>query len=183
MNNFSGPLILDADAINVLNIKEDAQAFTMRHAPTILTPHVGEFARFTGLAQSEVENRPVECLRQAVESINCTIILKGPCTFLGLASGATYFNFSPNDGMATGGVGDVLAGILAGLMAQDSGLRSEQDALLARYEHVNQAALLGVYIHTQAGRFAAEKLGVRTMTALSLIEALPSVFNQLDGET
>jgi NAD(P)H-hydrate epimerase len=101
---------------------------------------------------------------------------------LGLASGKTFFNFSPNDGMATGGVGDVLAGILGGLLAQDTGLRSESDALLQRYEHVNQAALLSVYIHTLAGQFAAEKFGVRTMTATSLIETLPEVFNRLDGE-
>ncbi|MFP5457405.1 MAG: NAD(P)H-hydrate dehydratase [Bacteriovoracia bacterium] len=182
MNNFSGPLVLDADAINALNLREDAQAFTMRHAPTILTPHFGEFARFCGLDQKQVEAAPVENLRQAVELINCTILLKGPCTYLGLASGRTFFNFSPNDGMATGGVGDVLAGILGGLLAQESGLRREQDALLARYEHANQAALLSVYIHTLAGQFAAEKFGVRTMSAMSLIETLPEVFNRLDGE-
>jgi hydroxyethylthiazole kinase-like uncharacterized protein yjeF len=182
LNNFSGPLVLDADAINALNIKEDSQIFGQRHAPTILTPHFGEFARFCGIPQEEVETRPVDCLRQAVERINCTILLKGPCTYLGLASGKTFFNFSPNDGMATGGVGDVLAGILGGLLAQDTGLRSESDALLQRYEHVNQAALLSVYIHTLAGQFAADKFGVRTMTATSLIETLPEVFNRLDGE-
>ncbi len=182
LNNFSGPLVLDADAINALNLKEDSQIFSQRLAPTILTPHFGEFARFCGITQAEVETRPVECLRQAVERINCTILLKGPCTYLGLASGKTFFNFSPNDGMATGGVGDVLAGILGGLLAQDTGLRSESDALLQRYEHVNQAALLSVYIHTLAGQFAAEKFGVRTMTATSLIETLPEVFNRLDGE-
>ncbi|MBY0515334.1 MAG: NAD(P)H-hydrate dehydratase [Bacteriovoracaceae bacterium] len=125
MNNFSGPLVLDADAINALNLKEDSQLFAMRHAPTIMTPHFGEFARFCGLEIEEVEKAPFENLRQAVERTNCTIILKGACTYLGLASGKTYFNFSPNDGMATGGVGDVLAGILGGLLAQDTGLRRE----------------------------------------------------------
>jgi hydroxyethylthiazole kinase-like uncharacterized protein yjeF len=182
MNNFSGPLVLDADAINALNLKEDHQVFSMRHAPTVLTPHFGEFARFCDMEQSDVEIRPYESLRQAVERINCTILLKGPCTYLGLASGRTYFNFSPNDGMATGGVGDVLAGILGGLLAQETGLRREQDALMHRYEHANQATLLSVYIHTLAGQFAAEKFGVRTMSAMSLIETLPEVFNRLDGE-
>jgi NAD(P)H-hydrate epimerase len=182
LNNFSGPLVLDADAINALNLKEDSQIFAMRHAPTILTPHFGEFARFCGISQEEVEQRPVECLRQAVERTNCTIILKGACTYLGLANGRTYFNFSPNDGMATGGVGDVLAGILGGLLAQDTGLRREDDSLVVRYEHLNQAALLSVYIHTMAGHFAAERFGVRTMTAMSLIETLPEVFNRLDSD-
>jgi NAD(P)H-hydrate epimerase len=182
LNNFAGPLVLDADAINALSMKEDGQIFAQRHAPTILTPHFGEFARFCGIAQQEVENAPLQCLKEAMERINCSILLKGPCTYLGLANGKTYFNFSPNDGMATGGVGDVLAGILGGLLAQDTGLRNETDALLQRYEHVNQAALLSVYIHTRAGHFAAEKFGVRTMSAMSLIETLPEVFNQLDGD-
>lgn len=182
LNNFSGPVVLDADAINALHINEDAQVFAMRNAPTIMTPHFGEFARFCGLKLEEIETHPVETLKQAVERVNCTILLKGPCTFMGLASGKTYFNFSPNDGMATGGVGDVLAGILAGLLAQDAGLRREEESLLRRYEHAHQATLLAVYIHTLAGRIAAEKFGVRAMSAMSLIETLATAFNQLDGD-
>jgi ADP-dependent NAD(P)H-hydrate dehydratase / NAD(P)H-hydrate epimerase len=182
LNNFSGPLVLDADAINVLNLNEDSQVFAMRHAPTILTPHYGEFARFCGIPLEEVQHQAVDVLKKAVERVNCTIVLKGPCTYMGLASGKTYFNFSPNDGMASGGVGDVLAGILGGLLAQDAGLRREEEALLRRYEHANQATLLSVYIHSLSGKFAAEKFGVRTMTAMSLIESLPQAFNDLDGD-
>ena len=135
-----------------------------------------------GIPLNEVEIHPVDVLRRAVERVNCSIILKGPCTFMGLASGKTYFNFSPNDGMATGGVGDVLAGLLGGLLAQDAGLRKEQDSLLRRYGHANEATLLAVYIHTLAGRIAAEKFGVRAMSAMSLVETLAQAFNQLDAD-
>jgi hydroxyethylthiazole kinase-like uncharacterized protein yjeF len=182
LNNFTGPVVLDADAINALNINQDAEVFAMRNAPTIMTPHFGEFSRFCGIPLNEVEIHPVDVLRRAVERVNCSIILKGPCTFMGLASGKTYFNFSPNDGMATGGVGDVLAGLLGGLLAQDAGLRKEQDSLLRRYGHANEATLLAVYIHTLAGRIAAEKFGVRAMSAMSLVETLAQAFNQLDAD-
>ena len=179
LNNFSGPVVLDADAINVLSLKEDAQLFSMRSAPTLLTPHFGEFARFSGLALEEVNKAPYFHLKEVIERINCTVILKGPCTYLGFPNGKTFFNFSPNDGMATGGVGDVLAGILGGLIGQEANLK-KRDSLYNIYENLNRTILLGVLIHTWSGRFAAEKLGVRPMTATSLIEAFPEAFKALD---
>ncbi len=182
LNNFPGPLVLDADALNVLSLKEDGQVFALRHAPTVMTPHFGEFARFCGLSLEEVERHPVRLLKEAVERINCAVLLKGPCTFLGLANGHTYFNFLPNDGMATGGVGDVLAGILGGLLAQDRGFRKKGEPLLQRYAHAHQAALSAVYVHTLAGSIAARDKGVRAMSAISLLESLPAAFAHLDGE-
>jgi hydroxyethylthiazole kinase-like uncharacterized protein yjeF len=181
LNNFPGPLVLDADALNALSLKEDGQVFAIRHAPTIMTPHFGEFARFCGLTMEEVQRRPLPLLREAVERINCAVLLKGPCTLLGLANGQTYFNFLPNDGMATAGVGDVLAGIMGGLLAQDTELKRRQQPLLQRYEHAHQASLLAVYLHTLAGQIAAEKFGVRAMSALSLLETMPEAFARLDG--
>jgi hydroxyethylthiazole kinase-like uncharacterized protein yjeF len=179
LNNFPGPVVLDADAINVLTLKEDAEVFKLRNAPTLLTPHFGEFARFAGLTSEEVHKSPYQHLKDVIERINCSIILKGPCTYLGFPNGKTYFNFSPNDGMATGGVGDVLAGILGGLIAQQANLK-RKDSLYNLYENLNTTILLGIVIHTWAGKFASEKLGVRSMTATSLIDALPEAFKEVD---
>lgn len=179
LNNFSGPVVLDADAINVLNLKDDAEVFRMRNAPTLMTPHFGEFSRFTGIPIEEVQKEPYLHLKETIEQINCSVILKGPCTYLGFPNGKTYFNFSPNDGMATGGVGDVLAGILGGLIGQEANLK-RRDSLYNIYENLNRTILLGVFIHTWSGQFAAEKLGVRPMTATSLIDAFPEAFKALD---
>ena len=76
-----------------------------------------------GVSLEEVKKAPYVHLKDVIERINCTVILKGPCTYLGFPNGKTYFNFSPNDGMATGGVGDVLAGILGGLIGQEANLK------------------------------------------------------------
>lgn len=179
LNNFSGPVVLDADAINVLNIKDDADVFKVRNAPTLLTPHFGEFARFAGIAYDEVVRAPYYHLKDVIERINCTVILKGPCTYLGFPNGQTYFNFHPNDGMATGGVGDVLAGILGGLIGQEANLK-RRDSLYNIYENLNRTILLGVLVHTWSGQYAADKLGVRPMSATSVIEAFPDAFKALE---
>jgi hydroxyethylthiazole kinase-like uncharacterized protein yjeF len=179
LNNFSGPVVLDADAINVLNMKDDGEVFRLRNAPTLMTPHFGEFARFTGIPLEDVMKEPYYHLKETIERINCSVILKGPCTYLGFPNGKTYFNFSPNDGMATGGVGDVLAGILGGLIGQEANLK-KRDSLYNIYENLNRTILLGVLIHTWSGQFAREKLGVRPMTATSLIDAFPEAFKALD---
>lgn len=179
LNNFSGPVVLDADAINVLSIKDDAEVFRVRNAPTLLTPHFGEFARFANLSLEDVQKEPFFHLKEVIERINCSVILKGPCTYLGFPNGKTFFNFSPNDGMATGGVGDVLAGILGGLIGQEANLK-KRDSLYNIYENLNRTILMGVLIHTWSGKFAADKLGVRPMSATSLIEAFPEAFKALD---
>lgn len=179
LNNFSGPVVLDADAINVLSLKEDAEVFRMRSAPTVITPHFGELSRFAGVPFEEVLSHPYQHLRDVIEQINCSVILKGPCTYLGLTNGKTFFNFSPNDGMATGGVGDVLAGILGGLIGQEANVK-KRDTLYNIYENLNHAILTGVLIHTWSGQFAAKKFGVRPMTATSLIDSFPEAFMALD---
>jgi len=179
LNNFSGPVVLDADAINVLSLKDDGEVFKLRHAPTILTPHFGEFARFAGIPFEEVEKEPYLHLRDVIEKINCTVILKGACTYLGFANGKTYFNFSPNDGMATGGVGDVLAGILGGLIGQEAHY-SKKETLLTKYETLNKTILMSILLHTISGRIAASVNGVRSMTATSLIDAFPEAFKAID---
>lgn len=179
LNNFSGAVVLDADAINVLTLKEDAEVFKLRNAPTLLTPHFGEFSRFCGISIEEVMQRPYFHLKEVIERINCSVILKGPCTYVGFPNGKTYFNFHPNDGLAKGGSGDVLAGILGGLIGQEAG-HHKHESLYNIYENLNRTILLGMLIHTWSGKIAAEKNGVRAMTASSLIDAFPEAFKALD---
>ncbi len=179
LNNFSGPVVLDADAINVLSLKEDAEVFKVRNAPTILTPHMGELARFSGVEYEEILKAPYHHLKEVIDHINCSVLLKGPCTFLGFPNGQTYFNFSPNEGMATGGVGDVLAGVLAGLIGQEANIK-KRDNLYNIYEALNRTIILGVMLHTWAGEIACEKFEVRPMTAMSLIDVFPETIKELN---
>lgn len=176
LNNFSGPVVLDADAINVLSLKEDGNVFALRNAPTVLTPHFGEFANFAGITYEELDRRPVHYLQNLIEQINCSVILKGPCTYMGFPDGNIFFNYFPNDGMATGGVGDVLAGVLGGLLGQDQELKESNQSLMVRYSSFNKSVCMAVYIHSLAGKYAAEKFGVRPMTAMSLIDSFPDAF-------
>lgn len=180
LNNFSGPVVLDADAINVMNLKEDSKVFSMRNAPTVLTPHFGEFATFANIEYEELCKRPVKYLQDLVNSINCSVILKGPCTYLGFPDGNVYFNYLPNDGMATGGVGDVLAGILGGLLGQDQELKEKNTPLVERYESFNKSICMAVYVHSLAGQYAAKKYGVRSMTAISLIDCFQDAFKEIN---
>ncbi len=181
LNNFDGPVILDADAINVLQADDDKKAFTMRNAPTVITPHFGEFAKFANVEYEELKRNPVYYIKKLVEEINCTVVLKGPCTYLGCTDGSVYLNYFPNDGMATGGAGDVLAGILGGLLGQEGSLK-DKAPLVHRYEAFNRTVAVGIYIHSLAGRIAAEKVGVRAMSARSLLEILPEAFNDLNAD-
>jgi len=178
LHNFDGPVVIDADAINVLNLKEDKGVFQVRNAPTVLTPHFGEFSKFSGVAIEDLKRKPVKHLQDLVEQINCTVILKGPCTYLGMSDGTVHFNFFPNDGMATGGVGDVLAGILGGLLGQEPELK-ENKPLNDRYEKFNKTIGLSVLLHSFAGHFAAKEFGVRTMSATSIIDSFPKAFKEL----
>ena len=181
LSNFNGPVVIDADAINVLNLKEDKDVFAARNAPTVFTPHFGEFSRFSGVSIEELERKPVHYLKQLVDQTNSTVLLKGPCTYIGFTDGSVYFNFFPNDGMATGGVGDVLAGILGGLLGQDPELKENQP-LVNRYENFNKTVGLAVLIHSFAGHLASKEFGVRPMSATSIIKSFPDAFKELDKQ-
>lgn len=182
LNNFDGPVVIDADGINVLNLKEDAKVFAMRNAPTVLTPDFFEFSKFAGVEYDDLIKSPLTHLKNLVDTINCTVVLKGPCTYLGFSDGVTSFNSFPNDGMATSGVGDVLAGILGGLLGQNLRAR-DSDHLSTKYEALNQTVAMAVYLHSLAGKIAAEEFGVRPMSAISVIQSLPGAFSGLEKQT
>lgn len=156
------PVVLDADALNILASQKDL----MQLIPpgSILTPHPKEFQRLFGETSNEFD-RVLLCLQKAKE-LNCIIVLKGHHTFIATPDGKGFFNSTGNAGMATAGSGDVLTGILTGLLAQ--GYSSAE------------AAILGVYLHGCAGDFAAEKFSMEAMVAGDMVESLGEAFKAIN---
>ncbi len=151
------PLVLDADALYALI--DHTTILTEVKAVPILTPHSGEMARLTGLTTDELDQDRVYITRQSAIDWGSIVVLKGARTLVAFPDGEVYINISGNAGMATGGTGDVLTGVIAAFIAQ--GLSS------------HEAALAGVYIHGLAGDIVA-KGGMVGMTASDVIRALPA---------
>ena len=152
------PTVLDADALNILAENKTWLAFLP--PGTILTPHPGEFDRLAGAHTSGHERflSQLEFSRR----FNCYVVLKGAYTSITTPDGRAFFNTTGNAGMAKGGSGDVLTGLITGLRARG------YDTL--------QAAVLGVYLHGKAGDMAAKLRGMESMHAGDLIEMLPEAF-------
>jgi ADP-dependent NAD(P)H-hydrate dehydratase / NAD(P)H-hydrate epimerase len=157
------PIILDADGLNAYDGVADQ--LNQRKAPMLaLTPHPGEMARLLGITTKEVQARRLDVALEAAGRWRAHVILKGFHTILATPSGNAYFNTTGNPGMATGGTGDVLTGILAGLTAQFG---------TGDWPHVLG---LGVYLHGLAGDVAASRVGEAPMIATDLIEAIPEAY-------
>ena len=157
------PLVVDADALPDVS---QLAALAAAAAPVILTPHPGEMARLLGVATAEVQADRPAALRQAVERTAGTVVLKGAGTLVGDA-GTTAINLTGNPGMAAGGAGDVLAGLMAGLAA--CGLCPAD------------AARAAVYLHGMAGDLAAWRGTQASLTALDIVDALPRAFRRVTG--
>lgn len=156
------PMVIDADGINCLSINKEMHKLIPEGS--ILTPHPGEFERLVGEWDSE-ENK-IEKQLSFSKEFNCTIVLKGYRTSISTPDGKLYVNKTGNPGMAKGGSGDALTGIITAFVAQ--GYSSEE------------SAILGVYIHGMAGDLAAEVKTQYGLLASDLIEFLPQAFNILD---
>lgn len=162
---FHRPMVIDADGINLLSGSE-----RLRNAlPSegILTPHPGEFARLGG--KSENSYQMLVRQRQLAQELNQYIVLKGAYTCIAFPDGQCFFNTTGNPGMATAGSGDVLTGIILGLLAQ--GYSS------------SEASLLGVYIHGLAGDIAVRKNGEESMIAGDLTENIGKAFLALKNRS
>jgi hydroxyethylthiazole kinase-like uncharacterized protein yjeF len=157
------PMVLDADALNILaKIQGWQQRIT---GETILTPHPGEMSRLCGLSIEEIQaDRAGAALKFAGEWQK-TVVLKGAFTIIAASDGRCRVSPFANPGLASAGTGDVLAGVIAGLKAQ--GLPSFD------------AAALGVYLHGEAGERVRQEIGDTGMTASDLLPALPLVIKQL----
>ncbi|WP_410771050.1 NAD(P)H-hydrate dehydratase [Fontibacillus sp. BL9] len=155
----SRPLVVDADALNILAAAGGPAAWRRRDAATVLTPHPGEMARLTGLGTAEVQRDRIGVARRFAAEHRVTLVLKGARTVIASPDGRVFVNVTGHPGMATGGSGDVLTGVIAGLLAQ--GLDEVQ------------AAVLGVYLHGLAGeQAAAGRANPASLLAGDIIEAL-----------
>ena len=157
------PLVLDADALNT--VARDISMLKEGKAEIVVTPHPGEMARLTGLSISEVQSSRLKVAAEFAASNGVIVVLKGSRTVVALPDGALYVNTTGNPGMATGGAGDVLTGIIVSLVGQ--GVKPAD------------AAIAGVYLHGLAGDAAAGKKGMHGMIAGDIIEELPYVIKDI----
>ena len=158
----SVPTVLDADALNLLSKNPSLMKYTRG---CIITPHPGEMSRLTGLSVDDILGDRINVCRDLARTRELICVLKTHSTTVSDGSDTVFVNTSGNNGMATAGSGDVLAGIIGGLLAQNGQSR------LTRTE----IAALGVYVHGLAGDAAAEKLGKRSLIASDIIDALPLI--------
>jgi len=156
--DYQKPLVIDADGINILS--ENAELLKKVPAGSILTPHPKEFSRLFGESKDDLQRFELAC--QKAKELNLVIVLKGHHTLVATPGGKAYFNKTGNAGLAKGGSGDVLTGIIT--------------ALVAQYKDTVEAAILGVYLHGLAGDYAAEKFSKEAMIASDIIEHLGEAF-------
>lgn len=158
LKSYKHPIVIDADALNIIASQKDL----LKLIPTgsILTPHSKEFERLFGSTSNEFER--IQLALQKAKELNVVIVLKGHHTLIATTDGKSFFNSTGNAGMATAGSGDVLTGILTGLLAQEYSS-----------EH---AAILGVYLHGLAGDIASEKLSMEAMIAGDIVDNIGEAF-------
>lgn len=152
LTNFDGPVVLDADGLNLLSIHKNL--LRGRTAPTILTPHDGEFFRLGGSRDPE----RVRAAEELAKELSCIVLRKGHETIITDGS-RTYINHTGNPGMAVGGSGDLLAGILVSLLGQG----------IAPFE----AAACAAWLHGRAGDLCAERVGQYGMLPSDMLDVLP----------
>jgi len=159
------PFVLDADGINALSGRVDILG--LKQSDCILTPHPGEMARLLQMDTAAIQSDRAKAARDLAERTNAVIVLKGAGTIVASPDGQVIENPTGNHGLAKGGSGDVLTGLLAGLLAQG----------LACYD----AARLGVYAHGLAADLAAEEIGARGMVASDVVGCLPEAWQMLES--
>ncbi|MDD4171664.1 MAG: NAD(P)H-hydrate dehydratase [Syntrophomonas sp.] len=164
LENSGVPILIDADGINAL--EGDAAILKDRQIPIVITPHPRELSRLTGLTVEDIQHNRLEIACQYATSWGVTVVLKGHNTVIACPSGEVFINSSGNPGMATAGSGDVLSGIIVGLIAQ--GLTPKN------------AAIAGVYLHGCSGDKAAAIKGQRGLMAGDLIKYLPYILRELE---
>ncbi len=155
-------VVIDADGLTL--VSQMSEWWEIFDGNLVITPHPGEMSRLLGISISQVEADRRAAVEMASERFNCVTVLKGATTLIASADGRLRINMMPNHGLARGGTGDVLAGLLAGLCAKTDPF---------------DAASLGVYLHSQAGKFAREQLTPYAMTAGDLLNHLPDAFRAL----
>lgn len=160
----SVPVVWDADGLNIL--ANNTESLLLPHTEYIMTPHLGEFSRLTNQSVAWIQNHFVDSAIDFARTYDVICVLKDFRTITANPYGLSYLNLSGNNGMATGGSGDVLAGIIG--------------ALLAQGQKGMEAAAFGVFIHGLAGDYAREKMGTHSIIASDIIDALKDVWKGMD---
>jgi ADP-dependent NAD(P)H-hydrate dehydratase / NAD(P)H-hydrate epimerase len=163
LSDFKKPIVADADALNIIAAHH---LFSLIAPGSILTPHPKEFERLFGTTKNDFER--IELAQQKAKELKIVIVLKGHYTFIALPDGPGYFNSTGNVGMATGGTGDALTGILTGLLAQN-------------YQP-SHAAILGVYLHGLAGDIAAKQFSQESLIAGDIVTFLSDAFHTVSSK-
>ena len=159
------PWLIDADGLNSLAV--DVKRLREARTPPVLTPHPGEMSRLVNREIADINSHRMDVARDFATKYRCYVVLKGTRTVIASPDGCAAVNSTGHSGMATGGMGDVLSGIVAGFLAQ--GLPPEA------------AMRLGVYLHGGAGDRVAQDRGAVGLTASEVAEALPLVIHELSG--
>jgi NAD(P)H-hydrate epimerase len=156
------PAVTDADGLNAL-------AGSLPHTDKfrVLTPHPGEMSRLTGKSTKEVQADRLGCAEQLAKESGAVIVLKGDRTVIAFPDGETWINPTGSPSMATGGTGDILTGMVAGLLGQYS------------KDHWKRAVVAAVWLHGRCGELAAEKLGEQSTLATDLLTFLPEAIDEL----
>jgi len=160
LNKTETKIILDADAINIL-------ANTTKQLPpnTIMTPHPLELSRLINVPTDEIQNNRIKYALYTAKKLNCTVVLKGNKTVISTKDLKVYMNTTGNSALAKAGSGDVLTGIIAGLLAQ--GLNTEE------------ASVLGVFLHGLCGEIASEHLTEYSVLATDQIHYIPNAIKRI----
>lgn len=160
------PMVIDADGINA--VAQHIDILKEANAPVILTPHPGEAARLLGAQVRDIQNNRIEFAQKLASGYGVVAVLKGAKTVIAHPGGKTFVNTSGNAGMARGGSGDVLAGMIASFLAQGA--------------QAFDAAVAGVYLHGLAGDRCAQALGKISMLPTDLISELPALIKEFSNE-
>ena len=155
------PIVLDADGLNAF--QEHAQYLHGKVRPLILTPHPGEMSRIAGLPVAQIQADRIGTARRFAVDHHAYVVLKGNQTVISEPSGRAWINNTGNPGMATGGTGDILTGIIAGMVAQHP-------------DKIGMALIAAVYLHGSAGDIARDEVGEASLVATDLLASLPIAF-------
>jgi ADP-dependent NAD(P)H-hydrate dehydratase / NAD(P)H-hydrate epimerase len=158
------PMVLDADGLNAF----EGRAQELSGRPLVITPHPGEMSRLAQLSTKQIQEDRLQVARDFASRHGITTVLKGNRTLVAQADGKVWVNPTGNPGMASGGMGDILTGLVAGMMGQTT--------------HSITAVIAAVYLHGLAGDVACERTGEQSLIATDLLGALPEAFRRVREE-
>ncbi|MCH7755632.1 NAD(P)H-hydrate dehydratase, partial [candidate division KSB1 bacterium] len=165
LENFEKPLVLDADGINCF--KDEKEILKTTKSDLILTPHPGELSRLVGISTKKILADAIEVVREQAQKLNIVLVLKVAPTIIGSPDGYIFINSTGNPGMATAGMGDVLTGTIAGLVAQGMSPL--------------EGSLAGVYLHGLSGDISKSELGEAGLLASDVLKNLPLAMKSFEA--